>query len=207
MVARRGVTGDCPAQCAMPRDAAFTRAPCADNERQRLAQLCRYISRPELANQRVQINSASQVVLKLKTAWRDGTTHIVMSPLELMQRLAALVPRPRLHLIRFHGVLVPNSKLRAMVVPDGPEEVTGESELAATESGCTHCRPARISWARLLKRVFEIDLEHCPNCGGQLRIIAAILESAVIERILTHLGLQARAPPRAPARGHTQHAA
>ena len=191
----------------MPRDAAFTRAPCADNERQRLEQLCRYISRPELANQRVQINSAGQVVLKLKTAWRDGTTHIVMSPLELMQRLAALVPRPRLHLIRFHGVLAPNSKLRAMVVPDGPEEVTGESELAATESDCTHCRPARISWARLLKRVFEIDLEHCPNCGGQLRIIAAILESAVIERILTHLGLQARAPPRAPARGHTQHAA
>ena len=133
----------------MPRDAAFTRAPCADNERQRLAQLCRYISRPELANQRVQINSASQVVLKLKTAWRDGTTHIVMSPLELMQRLAALVPRPRLHLIRFHGVLAPyfanEAKLRAMVVPDGPEEVTGESELAATESGCTHCRPARIS--------------------------------------------------------------
>ena len=93
----------------------------------------------------MQINSAGQVVLKLKTAWRDGTTHIVMSPLEFMQRLAALVPRPRLHLIRFHGVLVPNSKLRAMVVPDGPEEVTGESELAATESGCTHCRPARIS--------------------------------------------------------------
>ena len=50
------------------------------------------------------------------------------------------------------------------------------------------------------KRVFDIDLEHCPNCGGELKIIAVILESAVIERILTHLGLQARAPPRAPAR-------
>ena len=43
-------------------------------------------------------------------------------------------------------------------------------------------------------------MEHCPNCGGQLKIIAAILDSAVIERILTHLGLQARAPPRTPAR-------
>ena len=92
------------------------------------------------------------------------------------------------------------------MVPDVPEEVTGESELAATESGCAHGRPARISWARLLKRVFAIDPEHCPNCGGELKIIAAILEAPVIERILTHLGLT-RAPPRAPARGHLQHAA
>ena len=83
----------------------------------------------------------------------DGTTHIVMSPLEFMQRLAALVPRPRLHLIRFHGVLSPNAKLRALVVPQAPEVATGESELTATESSCTHSRPTRISWARLLKRV------------------------------------------------------
>ena len=76
-----------------------------------------------------------------------------------------------------------------------------------TEPSCPHDRPARISWARLLKRVFEIDLEHCPNCGGELKIIAAILEAPVIERILTHLGLQARAPPRAPARGQMQRAA
>jgi hypothetical protein len=59
------------------------------------------------------------VQLELKTPWRDGTTHLVMSPLEFMQRLAALVPRPRLHLIRFHGVLAPNAKLRPLVVPQG----------------------------------------------------------------------------------------
>ncbi len=142
-----------------------------------------------------------------KTAWRDGTTHIVMSSLEFMQRLAALVPRPRLHLIRFHGVLPPNAKLRALVVPHGPEEVTGKSEVPATEPSCAHGRPALISWARLLKRVFEIDLAHCPKCGGQLKIIAAILEAPLTERILSHLGLQARAPPRAPARGDLQQAA
>ena len=117
----------------------------------------------------VQCNAAGQVVLKLKTAWRDGTTHIVMSPLEFMQRLAALVPRPRLHLIHFHGGLAPSftneAKLRALVVPAQPQEATGESQLAANESGCAQHRPVRISWARLLKRVFEIDLEHCPNCG------------------------------------------
>jgi len=64
-----------------------------------------------------------------------------------------------------------------------------------------------MNGARLLKRVFEIDMEHCPNGGGELKIIAAILEQPVIEKILTHLGLQARAPSRASARGQALQAA
>ena len=94
-----------------------------------------------------------------------------------------------------------------MVVPQGPVEPADAAQPAGcepTEPTCAHGRPARMSWARLLKRVFELDLEHCPNCGGEMKIIAAILEAPVIERILTHLGLQARAPPQAPAaRGQT----
>ena len=93
-----------------------------------------------------------------------------------MQRLAALVPRPRLHLIRFHGVLAPNAKLRALVVPQEPEAPAQEAKPAECEANCAHHRPVRLSWAKLLKRVFEIDLEHRPNCGGELKIIAAILE-------------------------------
>ena len=58
-------------------------------------------------------------MLTLKTPYRDGTTHIVLSPLEFMQLLAALVPRPRLNLIRFHGVLASNAKLRTESIPDG----------------------------------------------------------------------------------------
>ena len=77
---------------------------CAAGDRQGLEQLCRYITRPAIANERLSLNRAGQV-LKLKAAWRDGTSHHVMTPMEFMQRLAALVPRPRLHLIRFHGVL------------------------------------------------------------------------------------------------------
>jgi len=57
-----------------------------------------------------------------------------------------------------------------------------------------------MNGARLPKRVLDIDMQHCPNCGGELQIIAAILEQPVIENILTHLGLQARAPPRAAER-------
>ena len=115
----------------MPMEKDFKQSLCADidgfslhaavrcgaDDRQALEQLCRYITLPALANERVQTNAAGQVVLRLKTPWRDGTTHLVMSPLEFMQRLAALVPRPRLHLIRFHGVLAPHLQLRPSCAP------------------------------------------------------------------------------------------
>ena len=64
-----------------------------------------------------------------------------------------------------------------------------------------------LTWTRLLKRVFELDMEHCQSCGGELKITAAILEQPGTEKILTHLGLQARAPPRSAARGQALQAA
>ena len=203
----------------MPREDRARQPQCADidgfslhaavrvqaHDRKRLEQLCRYITRPALSDERVQLNAAGQVELKLKTPWRDGTTHLVMSPLEFMQRLAALVPRPRLHLIRYHGVLAPNAKLRAQVVPQGPPAQAPAATEAAAAAACevepVQARPHRISWARLLKRIFDIDMQHCPHCGaGELKIIAAILERPVIEKILSHLGFDPQPPPKGRAR-------
>ena len=115
--------------------------------------------------------------------------------MEFMQRLAALVPRPRLHLIRFHGVLAPNAKLRSTVVPVPPQQTT------TGEGDCEHAhsKPVRMTWARLLKRVFDIEIEQCA-CGGKLKLVAIIEEAAVIEKILKHIGLDPQPPPRAKAR-------
>jgi hypothetical protein len=96
---------------AMPHEAAARQRLCADidgfslhaavrveaHDRKRLERLCRYITRPALSQEHIQVNAAGQVALRLKTPWRDGTTHLVLSPLEFLQRLAALVPRPRRH--------------------------------------------------------------------------------------------------------------
>ena len=67
---------------------------CEANDRQGIEQLCRYITRPAISNERLAVNRDGNVILKLKTAWRNGTTHIVLTPMEFMQRLAALVPMP-----------------------------------------------------------------------------------------------------------------
>jgi hypothetical protein len=188
-----------PQRCANEQGFSLHAAVrCAINQRHKLEQLCRYITRPAIANERLKRNSAGEVVLQLKSAYQDGTTHIVMSPLEFMQRLAALVPRPRLNLIRFHGVLAPNAKLRSEIVPGRPITVNDTSD--DLDGVSHHSSSARMSWARLLKRVFDIDVEHCPLCGGTLKIIAAIEEPSVIAKILAHLGLPTRAPPRSPAR-------
>ena len=179
------------------------------HERKRLERLCFTITRAASTDERIEVDAAGQVQPALKTPWRDGPTHLLMSPLEFMQRLAARVPRPRLHLIRYHGVLAPNATLRARVVPQGlPALGHGATEVAARgecEVQTVQAWAYRIGWARLLKRVFDVDVQHCPRCGvGQVKIIAAILERAVIGKILTHLGLDLQPPPRGLARetGH-----
>ena len=85
------------------------------------------------------------------------------------------------------SVLAPNAKLRGEIIPSPPEQETEPSKDAARGT------PARMSWARLLKRVFDFDIERCANCGGDLKIIAAIEDLPVIDRILSHLGLPTRA--------------
>jgi hypothetical protein len=75
-------------------------------------------------------------------------------------------------------IVAPNAKLQARVVPQQPEQPAHAAAAADCETVCQPPRPVRLSWAKLLERMFEIDLERCPNCGGQVEIIAVILEHA-----------------------------
>jgi len=89
-------------------------------------------------------NSKGQVVVQLRCAYRDGTTHIVMSAQEIMQCLPALVPRPRLHPIRFHGALASNVRLRSAVVPAPSQNATATGD----DGKVTHSAPVR-AWTCL----------------------------------------------------------
>jgi hypothetical protein len=146
-----------------------------------------------------------QVRYRLKTPYRDGTTHIVLEPLDFVARLAALVPPPRVHLTRFHGVFAGHAALRAAITPAG--RGPGARQGAAAPER-TSANAVRMSWARRLKRVFGIEIEQCARCGGRLKVIASIEEPELIERILAHrrergeeaaptVSLGARGPPQA----------
>ena len=116
----------------------------------------------------------------------------MLSPLEFIGRLAALVPRPRVNLTRFHGVFSPNSKLRKHVVP---------TQLAVEPGSDKKPKTYAMTWAdgrpaQRLKRVFSIDIEKCEKCGGRVRIIASIEDPVVIDKILKHLGLAQAPQPR-----------
>jgi hypothetical protein len=113
-------------------------------EREKIEKLYRYIARPAVALERLDLNANGQVIYTLKKPYDDVTTAISMPQLELMERLAALVPRPKVHLTRFAGVFAPHYKHRAMVVPKPPEAAP---ELEARADA----KPAksRITWAKL----------------------------------------------------------
>ncbi len=87
------------------------------HQRHKLERLCRYISRPAVSEPRLSLTPNGNVRYQLKTPYRDGTTHVIFEPLDFIARLAALVPKPRVNLTRFHGVFAPNSRDRAAVAP------------------------------------------------------------------------------------------
>ncbi len=191
-------------------------------DRQRLERLCRYVARPPLALGRLEAMTDGRLAYRLKTPWRDGTTHVVMERRELLERLAPLIPPPRAHQVRYHGVLAPCASARDQVVPAGPRAMekpacpcevggasnrTGESNADSFAPGPptdmqadrSEPLPRRIAWADLLKRVFEVDALRCPACGKRMRLLAAITDPDVARRILACLALPPRAPPLAPA--------
>jgi hypothetical protein len=164
------------------------------SERDKIEKLCRYIARPAVSLDRLRLNERGQVVYTLKRPYDDGTTHIVMSQLELMERLASIVPRPRVHLTRFSGVFAPHYKYRTMVVLN-PKSASSAKDSTKPKT------PSRIPWAKLLRRVFDIDLETCHRCGSELRVIASIEDPVIIKHILSRLGLPTKPPQPWPARG------
>jgi hypothetical protein len=127
------------------------------------------VSRPPVSVERLDLTAQGQVRYRLKTPYRDGTTHIVLEPLDFIARLAALVPPPRAHLTRFHGVFAAHAALRAAITPAG--RGTGVKQRAAVVPAPTS-QDVRMNWARRLKRVFGIEIEQCASCGGRFEVIA-----------------------------------
>jgi len=91
-------------------------------DRRRLEQLCRYVLRPAIAQERLSVMPDGRILVTLKAQWHDGTTHLVFEPIELLEKLAALTPRPRINLVVYHGVLAPHARRRERAVAYGRQE-------------------------------------------------------------------------------------
>jgi hypothetical protein len=176
---------------------------CQPFQQARLERLCRYVTRPAICLERLTVRADGQIQYELKNPFSNGTTHILFTPLDFLSKLAALVPRPRHNLVRYHSVLArgcrqPNSKLRQLIVPKRNRPIEkvkkGNDKLETTEElpslGELY---APLTWAERLRRVFDIAISTCPLCGGTMRIIAAITDPAIIQKILDHI--EAQPPP------------
>ncbi len=164
--------------------------------RDKLERLIKYTARPPLKSESLAINQNGDVVLKLKKRWNDGSTAVVYSPIEFIEKLVALIPPYRSHLLRYSGVFSPHSKLRSRVIPQAVIEVVASTDNKPQDAPKPKIKSGRIPWARLLRRCFKIDIEVCPHCNGKTRVVAALFSRSEVSRFLTHMGLEASPPKR-----------
>jgi hypothetical protein len=161
----------------------------------RLERLLRYLLRPPVAQDRLELREDGKILLELRNQWSDGTTHLLFEPIEFLEKLSAIIPRPHINLIIYSGVLAPNAKWRKQVVNWGRQPASqSEDEIEASESQKPPSRS--LSWPELMMRVFLVDV----LCQGRLRPISIIKEDAVIKKILNHLGLPTELPVPKPSR-------
>jgi hypothetical protein len=182
--------------------------------REKLEKVCRYLLRPAFAEDRLSLRPDGKIEYELRKRRWDGGTSVVLEPLELMEKLAALVPAPRSHLVRYHGVLAPSHEWRVAVVPppppeEEPEDCARRPELERWDPD-EEDRPWRerrrkkrkpTDWATLIRRSLKLDVLSCPKCGGRMKVISTITEPGLVRRILRSMGLSTEIPSRAPPRG------
>ena len=174
-------------------------------QRARLERLCCYTLRPPIAQTRLRVDAEGQVWIALRHQWSDGTTHLCLDPVALLERLAALIPRPRINLVLYYGLLAPRARWRSAVVASAGSEWSEAAAAACPVSDDDrHASAGRghrgYVWAELMRRTFGIDVLDCPRCGGRLRLLALIEHARIVERILRHLGLPTDRPEPRPAR-------
>ena len=166
----------------------------AANDKQGRLALCKYILRPPLANDRLKILDDGDVRLELKKPWSDGTTSVELAPLALIARLAALLPSPRRHTVRYFGVLSSHATSRSEIVP-----APATHPAASNQQDKPKRRPRYIRWAELLRRVFGIEIL-CTKCKAPLRPIALIKSEDTAKKILDAMHLPSEVPQLHPAR-------
>jgi hypothetical protein len=163
--------------------------------------LLRYCARPPFALERLRELDAEHLVYESAKPGSGRSGLLLLTPLELLERLAALVPPPRVHRHRYYGVLAPHAPLRqavtAMVTAPGPPAPIRNPLPAQAPPR----RAARYAWAHLLSRIYEVFPLRCPLCATPMRIVAFITEPTTVRAILDHLGEPIRPPIIAPARG------
>ena len=188
----------------------------AATDRPGLERLLRYGARPAFAHNRVEQLPNGNVSSRLPKPCYTGQTHVVLPPVDFLRRLTALVPPPRFHTIRYHGLFAPNAKLckltcslalghaGQLTVADGATASVASAKAGKTDSDnpvAQHRRRSRMRWSRLLRRVFALDVLRC-LCGADRKIIGLLsrAQSPALGNFLRAIGEPSEPPPRAKAR-------
>ena len=163
--------------------------------------LLRYVLRPPIAQERLQLRPDGLVRITLKKAYTDGTVAVDMDPLSLLCRLATSVPPPRFHTVRYAGVLASASPWRPRIAPKPPTEEPAAETTKPTKPDPTAPTGGYRPWAELLARTFAVDVLTCPSCQGRMRLLAMVRDPASIARYLAAVDEATEVPCRSAGRG------
>jgi Putative transposase len=164
--------------------------------------LLRYVLRPPVAQERVELRPDGLVRITLKKAYADGTVAVDMDPLSLLCRLATSVPLPRFHTVRYAGMLAAASPWRSRIVPQPQSQPQPAAEATTASEPETPKRTGGYRpWAELLARTFAVDVLACPKCEGRMKLLAMVTDPASIARYLVAVGEAREVPRRSPNRG------
>jgi hypothetical protein len=199
-----------------------------DSDREGQEKLLRYCARPPFAQDRLGWwnEERQQLVYQFQRPLPGGQTYEVLSAMDLMKRLAELIPPPWMHLVRYYGVLAPHAKMREQVVMlAGPSEALrlrlqkaaekmgleleqdshdSDSSDEDKEEKTKVKKRASVSWALLMARIFEFLPLLCPRCDSPMKMVGFIMEPKSVNQVLDHLDLPTEAPPVHPPRAPPQ---
>jgi hypothetical protein len=160
-----------------------------------LERLARYILRPPISLERMQWEGVGEVRYRLKAGHDRGPrqtrgTTGEFDPAEFLARVIMHIPEPRRHLVRYYGAYsnVSRGKRKLFQASQAHESPGVEPRPTAEDQDhSSDARTLRRRWRELIKRVYEVDPLVCPRCHAEMRIIAFIIDHAVVDKILRHL--------------------
>jgi hypothetical protein len=168
-----------------------------DNEPERLEKLASYLTRAPIKFGSITETPEGRVSVTTPIHPLTGNTVLLLDPLDWIHAICQQIPDRAQHLTRYYGAY--SNRTREALFQNNSSRISSPQLEQLTTTGGKTSKPSRANWARLIRKVFEVDPLLCPKCGSEMKIIAVLTDPKVVDRIIRHLDKNAGTPRSPPS--------